>query len=70
MSPFRLDVLGLALLLGVPVIGMGLTGDVSVDQLAWKALACVGAATVSVWLLRTVGTPSSSSREDEDPSVR
>ena len=70
MNPFRLDVLALALLLGVPVIGMGLNGGVSVDQLAWKALACVGAATVALWLLRTVGTPSSSGREDEDPPLR
>ena len=70
MNPFRLDVLGLALLLGIPVVGMGLQGDVSVDQLAWKALACVGAATVALWLLRTVGTPSSPGADDEDPPLR
>ena len=69
MNPFRLDVLALALLLGIPVIGMGLQGDVSVDQLAWKALACVGAATVAVWLVRAVGTPSTSGRDNEDPPL-
>ena len=63
MNPFRLDVLALALLLGIPVIGMGLQGDVSVDQLAWKALACVGAATVALWLVRIVGTPSTSGED-------
>lgn len=67
MNPFRWDVLALALLLGVPVIGLGLDGDVSVEQLAWKALACLGAATVALWLVRTVGTPLPSSQEDEDP---
>jgi hypothetical protein len=67
VNPFRLDVLALALLLGVPVIGLGLDGDVSVDQLAWKALACLGAATVALWLLRTVGTPVPSGQEDKDP---
>lgn len=70
MNPFRLDVLALALLLGIPVVGLGLEGDVSVDQLAWKALACIGAATVALWLLRTVGTPSPSGSEDEDPPLR
>ena len=68
MNPFRLDVLGLALLLGIPVVGMCLQGDVSVEQLAWKALACVGAATVAVWLLRAVGTPSPG-RDNEDPPL-
>jgi len=64
MNPFRLDVLGLALLLGIPVIGLSLSGNVTVDQLAWKALACVCAATVAVSVLRAVGTPLSD--EDED----
>ena len=67
MNPFRLDVLALALLLGIPVVGLGLHGDLSVEQLAWKALACLAAATVALWLLRAVGRPSSSGEDDEDP---
>ncbi|MGV8847072.1 hypothetical protein [Tessaracoccus sp.] len=64
MNPFRLDVLGLAIILGIPLIGLGLNGDASVDQLALKALACIGAATVAIWAVRAVARPAPSESDN------
>jgi hypothetical protein len=60
MSPLRWDVLLLGLVLALPVLALGLRGDLSAEDVALRLPWCLAAAWASVALLRLAGTPRAS----------
>ncbi len=66
MSPLRWDVLLLGLLLALPVLGLGVRGDLSTEEVAMRLPWCLAAAWCAVALLRLAGTP----RAAVEPAVR
>ncbi|MGY1639139.1 hypothetical protein ACI78V_21035 [Geodermatophilus sp. SYSU D00742] len=57
MSPLRWDVLALGFVLALPVLLLGLRGDLGVEDVAVRLPWCLGAAWAAVALLRWAGTP-------------
>lgn len=57
MSPFRWDVLLVGFVLALPVLALGLRGDLSVDEVMTRMLWCLGAGWVVVAVLRFAATP-------------
>ena len=57
MSPLRWDVLATGLALGVPVLLLGLRGDLPADDVALRLLWCLGAGWAAVALIRFASTP-------------
>jgi hypothetical protein len=57
MSPLRWDVLLVGFVLALPVIALGLRGDLSVEEVMNRVLWCLGAGWVAVALLRYASTP-------------
>ena len=57
MSPLRWDVLGVALLLALPVLALGLRGDLSTQEVAVRLPWCLLGGWIAVALVRFVGTP-------------
>ncbi|MGY1745735.1 hypothetical protein [Blastococcus sp. SYSU D00695] len=57
MSPLRWEVLGLALVLALPVLAMGLRGDLTPDDVLARLPWCLGAAWAVVALLTAVARP-------------
>jgi hypothetical protein len=58
MSPLRWDVLLVGLLLALPVLALGLRGDLTADEVALRLPWCLVAAWAAVALLRwAVGSP-------------
>jgi hypothetical protein len=57
MSPFRWDVLLVGFLLALPVVGLGLRGDLSTEEVMTRVLWCLGAGWAAVALLRLASTP-------------
>ena len=69
MSPLRWDVLAVSLLLALPVLALGLRGDLSGDDVVVRLPWCLAAGWGVVALLRWVATPRSPARPspvDED----
>ncbi|WP_116449818.1 hypothetical protein [Blastococcus litoris] len=59
MSPFRWDVLLVGFVLAVPVLALGLRGDLSTEDMMTRVLWCLGAGWVVVSLLRlATATPT------------
>ena len=58
MSPLRWEVLGLALVLALPVLAMGLRGDLTLDDVIARLPWCLAAAWAAVALLTAVARPS------------
>ena len=67
MSPLRWDVLAVALVLAVPVLALGVRGDLGIEEVASRLPWCLGAAWVAVALLRWAGTPRRPPAADPDP---
>ena len=57
MSPLRWEVLGLALVLALPVLAMGLRGDLTLDDVVSRLPWCLAAAWGAVALLTAVAKP-------------
>lgn len=57
MSPLRWDVLLLGFVLALPVLAMGLRGDLTTEEVALRLPWCLAAAWGTVALLRLAGTP-------------
>jgi hypothetical protein len=57
MSPLRWDVLLVGFVLALPVLALGLRGDMPAEDVAMRLPWCLAAAWAAVWLLRAVATP-------------
>jgi hypothetical protein len=68
MSPFRWDVLLTGFVLSLPVIALGLRGDLTAEETMNRVLWCLGAGWAAVAVLRFALTPSASARAPE-PAV-
>jgi hypothetical protein len=70
MSPLRWDVLGVSFLLALPLLALGLRGDLGTHDVVTRLPWCLAAGWGVVALLRWAGTPrrpAGSSPADEDP---
>jgi hypothetical protein len=65
MSPFRWDVLLAGFVLSLPVLALGLRGDLTMDEVMIRVLWCLGAGWLAVALLRYASTP----REPQRPKT-
>jgi hypothetical protein len=63
MSPLRWDVLLVGFLLALPVLALGLRGDLSTEEMMTRVLWCLGAGWAAVAVLRLASRP----REMTDP---
>lgn len=61
MSPFRWEVLLVGFVLALPVVGLGLRGDLATEDVMTRVLWCLGAGWAAVALLRLASTPRPSS---------
>lgn len=57
MSPLRWEVLGLAFVLALPVLAMGMRGDLTLDDVVARLPWCLAAAWAAVALLTAVARP-------------
>ena len=64
MSPLRVEVLGLAFVLALPVLAMGLRGDLSLDDVVARLPWCLAAAWAAVSLLAAVVRPRPAARTE------
>jgi hypothetical protein len=71
MSPLRWDVLGVAFVLALPVLAMGMRGDLTLDEVAGRLPWCLLAGWGAVALLRWAARPrgAAPSRRDDVPEV-
>ena len=60
MSPFRWDVLLVGFVLALPVLALGIRGDLSTEEMMMRVLWCLGAGWAVVAALRLAVTPRSS----------
>jgi hypothetical protein len=57
MSPFRWDVLLVGFVLAVPVVALGLRGDLSAEETMTRVLWCLAAGWAVVAVLRLATAP-------------
>jgi hypothetical protein len=57
MSPLRWDVLLVGFVLALPVLALGLRGDLSTEEMMTRVLWCLGAGWAVVALFRLATTP-------------
>jgi hypothetical protein len=57
VSPFRWDVVICGFVLAVPVLLLGLRGDLTADEVAPRLLWCLGAGWAAVALVRFASAP-------------
>jgi hypothetical protein len=72
MSPLRWDVLAVSFLLALPVLALGLRGDLGVHDVVTRLPWCLAAGWGVVALLRWAATPrpsTPSSPADEDADL-
>ena len=70
MSPLRWDVLLLGFVLALPVLAMGLRGDLTTEEVALRLPWCLAAAWGTVALLRLAGTPRTTVGSDDERAKR
>ncbi|MGY1854889.1 hypothetical protein [Modestobacter sp. SYSU DS0290] len=58
IGPFRKDVLVTGFVLAIPVLALGLRGDLSTDEVLTRVLWCLGAGWVAVGLVLWATTPA------------
>jgi hypothetical protein len=63
MSPLRWDVLLLGFVLALPVLAMGMRGDLTAEEVAMRLPWCLAAAWGAVAVLRFAGTPRTTTDE-------
>ena len=57
MSPLRWDVLLVGFVLALPVLALGLRGDLSTEEMMTRILWCLGAGWAVVAVLKLATTP-------------
>ncbi len=57
MSPLRWDVLLIGFVLALPVLALGVRGDLTAEEVTTRLLWCMGAGWGAVALLRVASTP-------------
>ena len=62
MSPLRWDVLVAGFVLAVPVLMLGVRGDLTADEVAVRVLWCLAAGWGAVALVRLASTPRTPGR--------
>jgi hypothetical protein len=62
MSPFRWDVLLVGLVLAVPVLALGMRGDLSTEEMVTRLPWCLAAGWGVVALLRFASAPKAPER--------
>ena len=67
MNPLRWEVLALSLLLALPLLALGLRGDLSVEEVTSRLPWCLAAGWGAVSLLRWAATPSTPQAEVPAP---
>jgi hypothetical protein len=67
MSPLRWDVLAVGFLLAVPLLALGLRGDLSTEEVATRLPWCLAAGWLVVALLRFAGTPRTRTAAASEP---
>jgi hypothetical protein len=67
MSPFRWDVLLVGFVLALPVLGLGLRGDLTTEEMMTRVLWCLGAGWAVVAVLRLATTPRPSAAPTKRP---
>jgi hypothetical protein len=67
MSPFRWDVLLVAFVLALPVLLLGLRGDLSPEEMTTRLPWCLAAGWGVVALLRFAGTPRTAAGSKQPP---
>ena len=65
MSPFRWDVLLVGFVLALPVLALGIRGDLSTEEMMTRLPWCLGAGWGAVALLRYASTPRTPVRSDK-----
>ncbi|MCW2575214.1 MAG: hypothetical protein JWR45_3174 [Blastococcus sp.] len=70
MSPLRWDVLLVGFVLAVPVLALGLRGDLSTEEMMTRVVWCLLAGWIAVGLLRfaTAPRPPAAGRDPRPPS--
>jgi hypothetical protein len=71
MSPLRWDVLLVGFVLAVPVLALGLRGDLTIEEMMTRVLWCLGAGWAAVAVLRlatTPRTPATPVKAADDPA--
>ena len=58
MSPFRPAVLITGFVLAIPVLALGMRGDLTADQVVTKVLWCLGAGWAAVSVLHVATRPA------------
>lgn len=61
MNPLRWDVLLAGFVLSLPVLALGIRGDLTIEEVTTRLLWCLAAGWVAVALLRLASTPQTSS---------
>ena len=57
MNPLRWDVLAVSFVLALPLLALGLRGDLSVEEVTGRLPWCLAAGWAAVALLRWAATP-------------
>jgi hypothetical protein len=65
MSPFRWDVLAVSFVLALPLLALGLRGDLSSQEVVSRLPWCLAAGWAAVGLLRWASQPRGTTTPDE-----
>jgi hypothetical protein len=68
MSPFRWDVLLVGFVLALPVLALGLRGDLTAEEVATRLLWCLAAGWGAVALLRLASAPRATAGNRKTPA--
>ena len=70
MNPLRWDVLLVGFVLAIPLLALGLRGDLTADEVMMRLPWCLAAGWGAVALLRWAGTPRTPARAAKGASRR
>ena len=70
MSPLRWDVLLAGFVLALPVLALGLRGDLTAEEVTTRLLWCLAAGWGAVALLRFASTPRTTTGPKSRPAAR
>ena len=66
MSPLRWDVLLVGFVLALPVLALGLRGDLTTEEMMTRVLWCLGAGWAVVAVIRLATTPRTPAPQAKD----
>jgi hypothetical protein len=66
MNPLRWDVVLVGLLLSVPVLALGLRGDLTAEEVSVRVLWCLAAGWGVVTVLRLASTPRAIAQQPDE----